>query len=183
MNLTDNVAWIKEKDLFNDSKVYISMKADEKGLIDQKKPSDTHQSTSSIFLRTECAEIICQIQLQRKTEQQIMLFSEGFRKSAFDSFSNVYIQDSIKFDQIYSDIDTRQLTELRLWQHITVNLVCISQSQLRSVTKELSKMRATEWKALKKVKRLQHEMNMSVNVSFYTQVFLYIDMKINSSFS
>ena len=34
MNLTDNVAWIKEKDLFNDSKVYISMKADEKDLID-----------------------------------------------------------------------------------------------------------------------------------------------------
>lgn len=42
VNLTDNVAWIKEKDLFNNSKVYISMKADEKGLIDQRKPSNAH---------------------------------------------------------------------------------------------------------------------------------------------
>ncbi len=57
-----------------------------------------------------------------------MLFSEGFRKFTFDSFSDVYIQDPIKFDQIYSDIDARQLTGLRLWQHTTVNLVCISQS-------------------------------------------------------
>jgi hypothetical protein len=72
---------------------------------------------------------------------------------------------------------------LRLWQHTTVNLVCISQSQLRSVTKELSKMRITEQKALKKIERLQHETDMSADVSFYTQVFLYIDMKIDSSFS
>jgi len=43
-----------------------------------------------------------------------MLSSEGFRKSAFNSLNDVYIQDSIKFDQIYSDIDARQLTELRL---------------------------------------------------------------------
>ncbi len=114
VNLTDNVAWIKEKDLFNNSKVYISMKADEKGLIDQRKPSNAHQLTSSTFSRTECAEVICQVQLQRKAEQQVMLSSEGFRKFAFDSSSNVYIQDSIKFDQIYSDIDTRQLTGLRL---------------------------------------------------------------------
>jgi len=90
------------------------MKADKKGLIDQKKPSDAHQSTSFILLRIECAEVIHQVQLQRKTEQQVMLSSEGFRKFAFDSFSDVYIQDSIKFDQIYSNIDTRQLTELRL---------------------------------------------------------------------
>jgi len=90
------------------------MKADEKGLIDQKKPSDAHQLTSSTFLRTECAEVICQIQLQRKAEQQVMLSSEGFRKFAFDSCSDVYIQDPTKFDQIYSDIDARQLTGLRL---------------------------------------------------------------------
>ncbi len=64
-----------------------------------------------------------------------------------------------------------------------MNLVCISQSQLRSVTKELLKMRVTEQKALKKIERLQHEMNISVDVSFYTQVFLYIDMKTDSSFS
>jgi len=64
-----------------------------------------------------------------------------------------------------------------------VNLVCISQPQLRSVTKELSKMRITEQKTLKKIERLQHETDMSVNVSFYTQVFLYIDMKIDPSFS
>ena len=57
-----------------------------------------------------------------------MLFSEGFRKFTFDSFSDVYIQDPIKFDQIYSDIDARQLTGLRLLQHTTVNLMCISQS-------------------------------------------------------
>ncbi len=44
-------------------------------------------------------------------------------------------------------------------------------------------MGITEQKTLKKVKRLQHETNISVNVSFYTQVFLYIDMKIDSSFS
>ena len=90
------------------------MKADEKGLIDQRKPSNAHQSTSSILSRTECAEVIHQVQLQRKAEQQVMLSSEGFRKFAFDSSSNVYIQDSIKFDQIYSDIDARQLTGLRL---------------------------------------------------------------------
>ncbi len=90
------------------------MKTDEKGLIDQREPSDAHQLTSSIFLRTECAEAIHQVQLQRKTEQQVMLSSEGFRKSALNSSSDVYIQDSIKFDQIYSDIDTRQLTGLRL---------------------------------------------------------------------
>jgi len=90
------------------------MKADKKDLIDQKEPSDAHQLTSSILLRTECAEVIHQVQLQRKTEQQIMLSSEGFRKSALNSSSDVYIQDSIKFDQIYSDIDTRQLTGLRL---------------------------------------------------------------------
>ncbi len=90
------------------------MKADEKGLIDQRKPLDAHQLTSSIFLRTECAEVIYQVQLQRKAEQQVMLSSEGFRKSAFNSLNDVYIQDPIKFDQIYSDIDARQLTELRL---------------------------------------------------------------------
>jgi len=90
------------------------MKADKKDLIDQKEPSDAHQLTSFILLRTECAEVIHQVQLQRKTEQQIMLSSEGFRKSALNSSSDVYIQDSIKFDQIYSDIDTRQLTGLRL---------------------------------------------------------------------
>lgn len=112
-----------------------------------------------------------------------MLSSEGFRKFAIDSSNNVYIQDSIKFDQIYSDIDTRQLTGLRLWQHTTVNLVCISQSQLKPAMKELSKVKATEQKALKKVERLQHETNMSVDVSFYTQVFLYIDMKTDPSFS
>jgi phage FluMu protein Com len=89
------------------------MKADEKGLIDQKAFRCT--SINFIyFLRTECAEVIHQVQLQRKTEQQVMLSSEGFRKSAFNSSSDVYIQDSIKFDQIYSDIDTRQLTGLRL---------------------------------------------------------------------
>jgi len=59
VNSTDNVAWIKEKDLFNNSKVHTSMKADEKGLIDQREPSDAHQSTSSIFSRTEHAEVIC----------------------------------------------------------------------------------------------------------------------------
>ncbi len=59
VNLTDNVAWIKEKDLFNNSKVHTSMKTDEKDLIDQRKPSDTHQSTSSILSRTKCAEVIC----------------------------------------------------------------------------------------------------------------------------
>ena len=67
------------------------MKADEKGLIDQKKPSDAHQLTSFIFSRTECAEVIHQVQLQRKTEQQIMLSSEGFRKSVFNSSNDVYI--------------------------------------------------------------------------------------------
>jgi len=91
VNLTDNVAWIKEKDLFNDSKIYISMKADEKGLIDQKESSDVYQLTLSILLRTECAEVICQVQLQRKAEQQIILSFEGFRKSVFNSSSNVYI--------------------------------------------------------------------------------------------
>jgi len=83
------------------------MKADEKDLIDQRESSNAHQSTLSIFSRTECAEAIHQIQLQRKTEQQVMLSFEGFRKFAFDSFSNVYIQDSTKFDQIYFDIDAR----------------------------------------------------------------------------
>ncbi len=67
------------------------MKADEKGLIDQKESSDVYQLTLSILLRTECAEVICQVQLQRKAEQQIILSFEGFRKSVFNSSSNVYI--------------------------------------------------------------------------------------------
>jgi len=61
--------------------------------------------------------------------------------------------------------------------------VCISQPQLKPAMKELSKVKATEQKALKKVERLQHETNMSVDVSFYTQVFLHIDMKTDPSFS
>ena len=36
---------------------------------------------------------------------------------------------------------------------------------------------------MKKVERLQHETDMSVDVRFYTQVFLYIDMKTDPSFS
>jgi hypothetical protein len=132
-------------------------------------------------LRTECAEVIHQVQLQRKTEQQVMLSSEGFRKSALNSSSNVYIQDSIKFDQIYSDIDTRQLTGLRLWQHTIVNLVCISQSQLRSATKGLSKMRIT--KDFEEDRETAAWDRYVCWCKFLHKVFLHIDMKIDPSFS